>query len=420
MAGGNEAPRVALDTLGCKLNQAETEALSRQLAEAGYRLVAPTTAAEIYILNTCTVTQAADSKARHRLRLAHRRNPKARLVAIGCYAERSPAELEDIEGVELVLGNTRKAVLPRLLCEMDGLGFPAAGEINHGRNGRTRSFLKVQDGCRNFCAYCIVPLVRGQPYSVPAGDVVAELKSRVAEGYQEVVLTGTEVGTYCCDGLDLKGLLGRILAETSVNRLRLSSLQPPQVSPALIKLWRDGRLCPHFHLSLQSGSDGVLEHMKRRYTTDEYRQVVSLIRGLMSDVAITTDIIVGFPGETDAEFEESYEFCRKMHFARSHIFPYSPRPGTAAANMVPVPSKVKKQRLGLMLALAKESLGSFNRQFLGRTLEVLWERETSGLWSGLTGNYIRVYARSREDLTNKILPVELIEIYKDGVWGEVL
>jgi len=232
-------------------------------------------------------------------------------------------------------------------------------------------------------------------------------------------LTGTEIGTYNYDGLNLADLLGRILAETPISRRRLSSLQPPEISPGLVGLWQESRLCPHFHLSLQSGSDEVLGRMKRRYTTTDYRRTVSLIRQAVPEVAITTDVIVGFPGETEAEFQESYDFCRQMRFARVHVFPYSPRPGTEAANMPQIADRVKRQRSQQMLAMASESRQSFNQQFLGRTVEVLWEQKTGGVWSGLTGNYIKVYTRSREELTNKRLPVKLVEIYKDGVWGEV-
>jgi len=418
-----EVPRVALDSLGCKLNQAEIELLARQLAEAGYRLVAPDDRADIYILNTCTVTHIADRKSRHRLRLARRRNPDARLVAIGCYAERAPRELEQIEGVDLVLGNAQKLHLLRMLGEPGRLTQPVTRGLmgQHDNNRRTRAFIKVQDGCHNFCAYCIVPLVRSREESVPIDQVVAEVRERVAAGYQEVVLTGTEIGTYNYNGINLRGLLGSILAETVITRLRLSSLQPPEISDELIGMWRDQRLCPHFHLSLQSGSDGVLRRMKRRYTTADYQRKVSLIRQLVPEVAITTDVIVGFPGETEAEFQESYDFYRQMQFARIHVFPYSPRPGTEAAHMPQnVAERVKKKRSQQMLALAEESLQNFNRQFLGRTMPVLWEQQAGGAWSGLTGNYIKVYARSGEELTNRLLPVKLVAIYKDGVWGELL
>jgi len=416
-------PRVALDSLGCKLNQAEIELLAHELAAAGYRLVSPSDEADIYILNTCTVTHIADRKSRHMLRMFHRRNPDARLVAIGCYAERSPRELEVIEGVDLVLDNADKWNLLPLLEASGRPGQPAAGDSVqlYGNARRTRAFIKVQDGCRNSCAYCIVPLVRSREESVPAAQVVNKMRERVSAGHKEVVLTGTEIGTYNRDGIDLKGLLERILAETAITRLRLSSVQPPEITSGLIGLWRDPRLCPHFHLSLQSGSDAVLGRMRRRYDTAGYRRAVSLIRESVPDVAVTTDVIVGFPGETDAEFRESLDFCRQMRFARIHVFPYSPRPGTEAANMPQtVPEKVKKQRSQQMLALAGESVRDFIKRFLGGTAEVLWEKKAAGVWSGLTGNYIKVYSRDSGELTNKLLPVKLEKIYRDGVWGMVL
>jgi len=413
-------PTIALDSLGCKLNQAEMQQLARQLTTAGYRLVAPTDKADIYILNTCTVTHIADRKSRHMLRLARRRNPGARLVAIGCYAQRSPQELAQIEGVELVIGNDRKMSLLKLLEDADNPVRPVTGDsMNKQQYSRTRAFVKVQDGCRNFCAYCMVPLVRSREENVPVEKVTALVKGLVANGYQEVVLTGTEIGAYNGNGVNLEGLLKRILAETPVPRLRLSSLQPHQISPGIIGLWRDSRLCPHFHLSLQSGSDTVLKRMKRRYNIDDYRRVVSLIRDSIPDVAITTDVIVGFPGETDAEFQETLDFCRRMQFARIHVFPFSSRPGTEAATMPQqVLAGVKKQRSQKMLALAEESAKSFRQRFLGRTMNVLWEQQSGGVWSGLTGNYIKVYARNDKDLTNRILPVKLTKLYRDGVWGE--
>ena len=261
MSRNSGGTRVALDTIGCKLNQAETELLAKQFAEAGYRLVSTADEADVYILNTCTVTHVADSKSRHLLRVAHGRNPCARLVATGCYAERAPRELARIEGVDLVLGNDEKPHLLRRLEESGYLGSPVCVQCHSSSRHtgfRTRSFIKVQDGCHSFCAYCIVPLVRGGEKSEPVDQVVAEVEHRIAGGYKEVVLTGTEIGSYNYDGVGLRELIERILAETGVTRLRLSSLQPQEISPEPIRLWQDGRLCRHFHLSLQSGSDGVL------------------------------------------------------------------------------------------------------------------------------------------------------------------
>ncbi len=423
MSKEHEVIRVALDSLGCKLNQVETELLARQFTEAGYRLVSPADQADVYILNTCTVTHIADRKSRHWLRLAHGRNPDALLVATGCYAERMPQELTRIEGIDLVLGNEQKPHLLQLLEEAGYLSHSACAQGDSTGSShsafRTRALVKVQDGCNNLCSYCIVPLVRGREKSLPVDQVVAEVRHRVTNGYKEVVLTGVKIGSYSDNEVNLRGLLEHILAETDVARLRLSSLQPQEIAPELIKLWCDKRLCRHFHLSLQSGSDSVLRRMRRRYSISDYRQSVSLIQALVPEVAITTDIIVGFPGETSAEFEQSYKLCQKLGFARIHVFPYSPREGTQASQMPEqVGAQVKKERSQKMLALAKESAQNFSRQFLGRTISVLWEKRSGdGIWSGLTDNYIKVYTKSNEDLTNKLQSVRLVEIRGDGVWG---
>ncbi len=424
MSKEHEVTRVALDSLGCKLNQAETQLLARQFADAGYRLVSPADEADVYILNTCTVTHIADRKSRHWLRLAHRRNPDALLVATGCYAQRAPQELARIEGIDLVSGNEQKPHLLQLLEETGRLNCPACvqGDLTSSSriDFRTRAFIKVQDGCNNLCSYCIVPLVRGREKSLPVDQVVGEVRHRVANGYKEVVLTGVKIGSYSDNGVNLKGLLEHTLAETDVARLRLSSLQPQEISSELVALWGDNRLCRHFHLSLQSGNDSVLRRMKRRYSISDYLQSVSLIRALVPEAAITTDVIVGFPGETSAEFEQSYKLCQKLGFARIHVFPYSPREGTQASQMPEqVEGKVKKQRSQRMLTLAKESAQNFSRQFLGKTMPVLWEKQSGdGIWSGHTDNYIKVYTKNNKDLTNKVLPVKLTKVSGDGVWGE--
>lgn len=418
----NKQIRVALDSLGCKVNQAEIELLARQFAEAGYRIVPPDDGADIYILNTCTVTRIADRKTRQQLRMAHIQNPHALLVATGCYAQRAPEELSRIEGIGLVTGNKDKPHLLRLLEEAGYKQcFSQLNLDNHHSIYRTRTLVKIQDGCNSFCSYCIVPLVRSREESLPVEHIVTEVKKRAAWGYKEVVLTGVKIGAYKYDGTDLKQLMENILAATEIERIRLSSLQPHEISPELLSLWKYGRLCRHFHMSLQSGCDRMLRGMRRNYSTGEYQRSVSLVRSLVPGAAITTDIIAGFPGETETDFEESYEFCRQIEFARTHVFPYSPREGTQAALMPEqVDNKMKKQRSQRMLSLAKESARNFNRQFLGETIPVLWEKETDGVWSGLTDNYIRVHTRSSEDLTNRILMAKLLEIRNGGVWGEAL
>jgi threonylcarbamoyladenosine tRNA methylthiotransferase MtaB len=414
--------KVALDTHGCKLNQAETELIAIEFARAGYEIVPPDAEADVYILNTCTVTHTADAKARKWLRAAHQHSPGALLVACGCYAQRAAAELSRTTGASLIVGNEAKADLLRLVGQHLERQPKVKRDATSSYPGdrRTRTLVKIQDGCQNFCSYCIVPVVRSREVSVAPDTLSGEIRRRVTFGYREVVLTGTRIGSYHYDGVKLAGLIERILAETGVSRLRLSSLQPQEISGELLDRWSDPRLCRHFHLSLQSGSDPVLKRMKRRYTTEDYQHTLSLIRERVPRAAITTDIIVGFPGETEAEFEESYRFSQETGFARIHVFPYSRREGTAAAEMPDqVPDKIKNQRRQRMLTLAKESRRNFHEKFLGEIMEVLWEQQNGGIWSGLTDNYINVYTESAKDLSNQLLPTRLTEIRGDGVWGKV-
>ena len=416
--------KITFVTLGCKLNQAETELLAGRFTEAGHEYVDSVEDADVYILNTCTVTATADAKSRHLLRQAHRRNPGAVLVAAGCYAERDAGTLSRIEGVRLTAGNTEKLRLPEILAEAGYLTRPEtpgrSPEAGIPVSPRTRAFIRIQDGCSNFCSYCIVPFVRGPERSLPAEQVVLDIKRRVSGGVKEVVLTGTEIGSYYDSGLDLEGLLEKVLAETDIRRLRISSLQPDEITPSLLNLWQDPRMCPHFHLSLQSGSDSVLRRMNRCYTSAGYRAAVDLIRSVVPGVAITTDIIVGFPGETDDEYRETVELCRETGFARLHVFPYSQRPGTAAADMPgQVPDTVRRLRNQYLGVIARESAESYHRGFTGITVDVLWEQQSRGAWSGHTGNYITVYTRSDEDLSNTITSVRLMKLYRDGMWANI-
>jgi len=410
--------KVAIHTLGCKLNQAESELLAQQFAEAGYSIVSGD-GADIHVLNTCTVTHIADRKSRHLVRLWRKRDPQALIVATGCYAERAPQELMKV-GAGLVLGNEDKMHILDFL-EVEPVPY-SAGKLTTGGLGRVRSFIKIQDGCNDSCAYCVVPQVRGLANCIPVPDTISEVKSRVSAGYKEIVFTGTKIGDYRYNNVNLKGLVEQILATTNVERLHLSSLQSQDISPELLSLWRDLRLCRHFHLVLQSGSDSVLRRMRRRYSIDDYKQAVSLIRKTVVDVAITTDIIVGFPGESDEEFEESYSFCKEIDFADIHVFTYSSRPGTLAARMPEqVSDKVKAERSRQMLQLAKTSANKFCRQFLGRELMVLWENEVvpgSGIYSGLGDNYIRVFTQSSETLTNQFRSVQVVRVYEQGLWGD--
>lgn len=418
--------RVAFYTLGCKLNQAETESLVGQFSQSGFQLVSPNDVADIYIANTCTVTHIADRKSRHWLRLARRRNPRALIIATGCYAQRSRQELAQL--ADLVVDNKEKenllALTQTLSLERRG---PCEGEAKQSQvlaaTIRTRSLIKIQDGCHGPCTYCIVPKVRPHEYSMPSSRIIDEVKQKMALGYKEVVLTGTKVGSYRHSSADLKDLVQRILRDTDIERLRLSSLQPSEISSEFLALWQDERLCRHFHLALQSGSETVLKRMSRSYSLDQYQRTVNLIKEKIPEVAITTDIMVGFPGESDEEFEQSYSFCQQAGFANIHVFPFSPRPETAAARMPEqIKDKVKQERNRRMLELSRSCQRRFCEQFLGQTTPVLWEKETSpgsNIYSGLTVNYIRVFTHSEKPLSNEITPVKLVEFHNQGIWGEV-
>ncbi len=430
---------VAIRTQGCKLNQADSDMLARRFAAAGYRLVQSSAKADVFVLNTCTVTATADSKARQALRAAARANPHALIVATGCYAQRSRDELSQVEGVSLVVGNTEKAELPAMvtaLLEQRNTGANSHPRVSSALDysvqpaaniRRNRSMVKIQEGCDQVCAYCIVPKVRGRERSIPPESLVEQINQRVAEGCLEVVLTGTQLGTYGFDipGATLTRLLERILAETAVPRLRVSSLQPQEINPRLLELWQDPRLCRHFHIPLQSGSDRILEMMRRRYTTGLFAEKVDLVRNTVPGSGVPADLIAGFPGETEAEFQESLAFATSMAFSDMHIFPYSPRPGTSAVYLSgPVSQPVKKARTTQLLAMAKEGFEAFRSYQLGQTHPVLWEsstRQDGGLkWRGLTGNYIRVYTHSRNNLGNTITPARFEELTGDGVRVKVL
>ena len=302
-----------------------------------------------------------------------------------------------------------------------GLAVSSKKEQGEISQSRTRSFVKIQDGCNNFCSYCIVPLVRQFEECVPPKKVLDDIKEKQEQGYREIVITGVEIGSYNCDGYNLQNLLELILNETNICRFRISSLQPREITRELIGLWQNPRLCRHFHLSLQSGSDAILKKMERSYSTGDYTRAVGIIYDQVPQAAITTDVIVGFPGETDADFMATCDFCKRTKFARIHVFPYSRREGTKAAGFSDtVGERIKKQRVSQLLSLAEDSLADFNSRFQGQELEVLFEQKANGLWSGLTDNYIRVYAESQENLINRIVNLKLKESRGDGMKGEIL
>jgi threonylcarbamoyladenosine tRNA methylthiotransferase MtaB len=443
---------VYLERVGCKLNQSEIEALGRGFVQAGHQLVQACEEADLCVVNTCTVTQTADHKSRKMIRRLRRANPTARLIVTGCYAEMCPQEVEAIGGVDLVVGNEDKEQLVELAGKLvdwetgksvdsetrkfvvrdsdntnlriTNLRIYESTNLPVYRLGHTRAFVKIQDGCNNHCAYCIVSLARGRERSRPGQDILAEIETLVAANFKEVVLTGVHIGGY---GRDLSTSLGQlvedILTETTVPRLRLSSIEPWDLEPSLLPLWENLRLCRHLHLPLQSGCDATLQRMGRRYTTAQYAHLVAAARKSIPDLAVTTDVIVGFPGETAEEFAASLNFVEKMEFARTHIFQYSIRPGTAAAEMLhQVSLAEKKERSEAMLELARESSQRFEQKFVGRKMGVLWEMrcgDDQHVWSGLTDNYMRVMTNSELNLGNTITSTKLVGLVKGRMHGEV-
>jgi threonylcarbamoyladenosine tRNA methylthiotransferase MtaB len=430
--------RIRLDSVGCRLNISEIEKMGRQFVQAGHRLVGPGDVADLYVFNTCAVTHVAARKSRQIIRQLRRANRQARLVVTGCYAELAGPEVEAL-GVDLVVGNEAKDRLPGLLADLgwladadpipaiDGTSFlsPAlARSSNH-----TRAFIKVQDGCDNRCTFCIVTLARGAGRSRPIAEVIREINDLVGQGYQEAVLSGVHLGSYGHDlgqPAALRHLLQTILAETELPRLRLSSLEPWDLGPDFFELWQNPRLLPHLHLPLQSGCDATLRRMARHTSQAQFSQLLAAARQTIPDLSITTDIIVGFPGETEAEFAESLAFVEAMAFAGLHIFRYSKREGTVAARMRrQIPNPVIQARSQAMHTLNARLERNFRGQFVSRSLPVLWENnEAFGFgrqWSGLTGNYLRVTTQTGPavDLRNRIINTTLLELAPAALVGQL-
>lgn len=421
--------RVYLESTGCRLNQSEIETLARQFAGAGHVIVHDAQDADLCVVNTCAVTREATRSSRNMIRRLNRANNSAEIVATGCYAHLSPDVVGALPGVAQVVDNLGKERLVPLVLDTDSLPEhfdrePVEREIVPGALGRTRAFVKVQDGCNNRCTFCVTTLARGQGRSLPVENVVREIQMLAAQGYQEAVLTGVHLGSYGHDHGKRDGLeqlVRAILAATDIPRLRLSSLEPWDLSPDFFTLWENPRLCRHLHLPLQSGCDATLKRMARRTSQREFRALVESARAYIPGLAISTDIIVGFPGETDAEFEDSFAFVYAMDFMKLHVFRYSQRPGTAAARMPgQVPNDVKKERSARMLALSDVGAQRFYARFVGCALPVLWEQVTGASGdgfhnSGLTDNYIRVEVTAPEALTNTIMRVHLVETTDRGL-----
>lgn len=426
--------RIYFTSLGCKLNQAEIETLARQALAAGCAVAQDPADADWAVVNTCTVTHVAARKCRQAVRGLRRRNPALRIAIVGCYAEMSPDEAAALAGVEVVLPNARKeGALAHLLALADeGSPFAASSSDEHlaGRRipgARTRALIKIQDGCDNRCTYCIVTVARGPSRSRPAEEVLAEARQRLAEGYRELVLTGVNIGAYgrdLPDERDLAALAGEMLAWPGEWRLRLSSVEPWDLTPALLALWPHPRLCRHLHLPLQSGSDAVLRRMGRGYTAEAYREAVRTLRSRVSPLGLSTDLIVGFPGEHDEDFERTLALARECAFSRLHVFRFSPRPGTVAAALPePVPSRLVQARSEHLIALGEELAAAFHGQLVGAEVEALLESATrrggAQVWDGLSDHYVRVQVPSEEALANRFVRVRALAADAEGLRGVI-
>lgn len=430
--------RIYLESLGCRLNYAEMAALGRRLAGAGYELAASAEDADLCVVNSCAVTGEAARQSRQLARRLARTNPAARLVVTGCYASLEGAAVASLPNVALVVGNAHKDDLLTLIeahglqvegerLKVEGSPFNLQPFTPNPQPSRTRAFVKVQDGCRNHCTFCIVTVARGEERSRPVVEIVAEVNALHAEGHQEAVLTGVHLGGYGSDlGTGLSDLIAALLAGTTIPRLRVSSLEPFDLTPAFFELWAGsgGRLMPHLHLPAQSGSDAVLRRMGRRNNAAEFERLVDSARDRIPGLTVTTDLIAGFPGETDADFAQSMAFACRVSFAHMHIFPYSARVGTAAARLTgQVPDVERKRRVRVLSELDAELGAAARASFVGQARPVLWENRTSAsTWSGLTDNYLRVQAELPPDSEwqNRITLTRLTGLVSDELWGEIV
>ena len=431
--------KVAFYTLGCKVNQYETEAMLEMFKEDGYEQVGSEDYADVYVINTCTVTHMSDRKSRQYIRRMKKKNPDAIIAVVGCYSQVSPEEILEIDEVNLVMGtNERRTIVEEIkkLQEVEGnkkastvddiMKVRAFEEIEVSQsNGRTRAFMKIQDGCDRFCTYCIIPYARGgKVRSRDMESIVNEAKTLAENGYEEVVLTGIHVASY---GKDLKeentnllDVIKRINEIDGIKRIRTSSVEPILFTDEFVnEVSNMEKVMPHYHLSLQSGCDETLKRMNRRYTTEEYKTIVNKLREEIPNVAITTDVIVGFPGETEEEFEKTYNFLKDIELSQMHIFKYSPRKGTKAAEMEnQVSPQDKHERSEKLLQLNKENFEKMATKMVGKEFEVLFEQEVGeNKYEGLTPNYLKTIVASNEDICGKILKVKLIEVKDEYVEG---
>ncbi|MFZ3170902.1 MAG: tRNA (N(6)-L-threonylcarbamoyladenosine(37)-C(2))-methylthiotransferase MtaB [Carboxydocellales bacterium] len=431
--------RVALTTLGCKVNQYESEALQSLFQQKGYQVVNFTEPAEVYVINTCTVTHLGNRKSRQIIRRAVNANPNAVVAVTGCYAQTSPEEVLAIPGVNLVIGTSERAKIVELVEAAGQSGEPInavknimdAGEFEEisilTSEHRTRAFIKIQEGCNNYCSYCIIPFARGPQRSRKPEKVLEEAERFCAAGFQEIVLTGICIGTYGRDldqAISLAGLVQKITAIPGLSRVRLGSVEPTDITPELVEVVGENpRVCKHLHIPLQSGNDVTLKEMNRRYNTLEYAKLLGYLRYKIPYLAVTTDIIVGYPGEKHEYFRHTLEFVEEMEFADLHVFKYSTRQGTTASKLADnVPPDIKEDRSRQLILLGKSMARDFANSFIGQTMEVIVEQRVAAnnLYEGLTCNYLRVMFTAGEEDRGRLLKVVLKEFRQEALVGQVI
>lgn len=427
--------RAAFYTLGCKVNQYETEAMAELFSDAGYEICDFSEIADVYVINTCSVTHMGDRKSRQIIRRAKKTNPDAVVAVTGCYAQTAPDEILKINGVNLVLGTKdRKNIVEKVQALSVSSSVNGVSNImdNHefeelkikNYSDKTRAFIKIQEGCNQFCSYCIIPYARGPVRSRSEAEVLSEIEKLVSNGFAEIILVGIHVASY---GLDLGNTsLGELLLKADkidgVKRIRLSSIEPMTLNREFVnKIKAAKKLCPHFHISLQSGCDETLRRMNRKYTTAQYKEIVDGLRESFPNAAITTDIMVGFPGETDEEFQRTLDFVNEIQFSDAHVFQYSPRRGTPAAKRPDqISAEIKDRRSKIIIDAAEKSRDKFLAGYLGKTVNVLFEQIVSdGFFEGKTDNYINVHVKSDKDLSGKFFDVKLEELKNGIIYGRL-
>ena len=424
--------KVAFYTLGCKVNQYETEAMQKLFGAAGYEIISEIENADVIVVNTCTVTSLSSQKSRQIIRRAARANEDAVLVVVGCYAQNQPQEISKIEGVDIIIGTAERTKIVELVAQVlknrnekiltvgNVESISEFEELPHTPH-RTRAFLKIEDGCNNFCSYCIIPFVRGRVRSRSLESIRRECLQLKNDGYKEIVLTGIHIGAYgkdFKDGTNLVDAVKTVLDTANPVRLRLGSLESAEMTDDLINLMKtDSRICNHVHLPLQSGSDEILKLMHRPYTTKNFSDLTARLVAEIPNISIGTDLIVGFPNETDKLFEETIEFIKNQPFSKIHVFPFSLREGTVAAGMKnQIDGQTKKIRAGRALEISSEKENRFAEKLIGQTVEIIAETEENGFIDGLTKNYVRVYVPANPKIKlGEIISVKAEKIFKNGV-----